>query len=173
MLAHTLAAALFSLPLVAEAQPSSLRFGPSGTYSDARVHVFIDADQPPPRCACFRFSFAVDDAQSGEIRDDKVVLWAIEAQAPNETRGSHVLDLVPVYRHPESPTRTTQALFRIPYSTLNGGSDMQFHFMTMRKKCRDTANPQCREYVPSVQGTFKGRQLVELSATRIGDLFEE
>jgi hypothetical protein len=156
----------------AEAKELSLKFGETGTYSEARVHVFIDSDQTPPRCPCYRFTFAVDDAQLSELRDEKVVLWVVDPVNEEGIRGSQVFDLSPVYPHPESPRSTAQAIFRIPNSVASAGSDMHFQFLTLRRRCSDPQNPTCSEFVTSVQGAFTGSQLVRLPAVSVNELFE-
>jgi hypothetical protein len=156
----------------ADANDLSLRFGETGTYSEARAHVFIDAEQAPPRCPCYRFTFAIDDAQLSELRDEKVVLWVVDPVNEEGIRGSQVFDLSPVYPHPESPRRSAQAIFRIPSSVASGGSDMRFQFLTLRRRCSDTQNPICAEYVTFIQGGFTGSQLVKLPAININELFE-
>ena len=149
----------------------SIPFGSEGAYSNAKTHVFIDKEQLPPRCNCFRFSFLIDDRLNFKVPPiEQVMVWLTEVNGNNVLYSPKVMSLKEISTHPMSPRKSVQIIYRLQPQPDGKPATMKAKFVALRQRCSIKSDPNCSDLVIDTQGEFTGKQLQTLTPVKASDL---
>ncbi|MBI4041346.1 MAG: hypothetical protein HY390_05725 [Deltaproteobacteria bacterium] len=160
---------ILALPVVLFAgEQRSLKFGEEGFNSVAKVQVYVDKDEPTPRCKCVRFSVLVDDRQPGIvgatfINKVAVVVEGLEPSANEES--SRILTPWSIWRSPDSPGRTSQVVVQVPEDV--SFENVRFRVLALKNRA---LHPDYDELVIDTQGKFSGADVNSLKASTVQEL---
>ena len=140
----------------------SLQFGGLNSNGLSKVQVYVDQDEPKPRCPCISFNVLIADRdQIGGTYIEKVLLIIKnkkESDGLSEPRIIELNEFNALFRHPSSPTKSEQ----VSISLDGQPKDMEFQLLAMKKQCLNPTVPECNNTIIDVEGTFTGKDVLDL-----------
>jgi len=139
---------------------NSLEFGERNANGVAPINVYVDANEPAPRCLCDRFNVLVAD-RTGAIGGTFISKVMILAEGKNKTELVEAESLSALYRHPSSPAKTNQFIFE-----KMGRSGFIYTVLAMKRKCMNPTVAECKKNIVDVKGKFTSKDLSTLSPVK-------